>query len=73
MIFKGSSFLYGGGWYSYNNYRVQFGCVTTVDLPIDDPDADSLHCRLATSSECGMACTTLPVYVLDGVCYQLIL
>ncbi|XP_033743479.1 protein HEG homolog 1-like isoform X2 [Pecten maximus] len=35
------------------------GCMKTIPLPVIDPDADRIKCRLAGPTECGAACTTL--------------
>lgn len=39
---------------------VAFGCTTTVRLPADDPDGDSVRCRWAEQAECKNACTNSP-------------
>ncbi|XP_069129220.1 uncharacterized protein [Argopecten irradians] len=41
------------------------GCMKTVALPVIDPDADRIKCRLAGPSECGAACTTDPGIHID--------
>lgn len=48
--------------------RVQFGCTTVINIPAEDPDADSVRCRLATPEECGNACTNAPNITLNWVC-----
>nr|XP_011453901.2 uncharacterized protein LOC105346853 [Crassostrea gigas] len=44
---------------------VQFGCTTVINIPAEDPDADSVRCRLATPEECGNACTNAPNITLN--------
>ncbi|XP_060065877.1 uncharacterized protein LOC132546185 [Ylistrum balloti] len=44
---------------------IPFDCESVISLPIEDPDADTVRCRLATSMECGDACTDLPRFVLN--------
>uniref|UniRef100_K1RUI2 Uncharacterized protein n=1 Tax=Magallana gigas TaxID=29159 RepID=K1RUI2_MAGGI len=47
---------------------VQFGCTTVINIPAEDPDADSVRCRLATPEECGNACTNAPNITLNWTC-----
>ncbi|XP_078323267.1 uncharacterized protein LOC111124714 [Crassostrea virginica] len=50
---------------------VQYSCDTKIFIPVSDPDADTVKCRLATSAECGGVCTNLPIsgFTLDvGKC-----
>ncbi|XP_048777029.2 uncharacterized protein LOC125681133 [Ostrea edulis] len=44
---------------------IQFGCTTVINIPADDPDADSVRCRLASPGECGDACTSAPNITLS--------
>ncbi|XP_061184405.1 uncharacterized protein LOC133192410 [Saccostrea echinata] len=44
---------------------IQFGCTTVINIPAEDPDADSVRCRLATPTECGDACTSAPNITLN--------
>lgn len=46
---------------------IQFGCTTVISIPADDPDADSVRCRLASPGECGDACTSAPNITLSWV------
>ncbi|XP_062615305.1 uncharacterized protein LOC134277050 [Saccostrea cucullata] len=44
---------------------IQFGCTTVINIPAEDPDADSVRCRLATPAECDDACTSAPNITLN--------
>nr|XP_022324115.1 uncharacterized protein LOC111125010 [Crassostrea virginica]XP_022324116.1 uncharacterized protein LOC111125010 [Crassostrea virginica] len=44
---------------------VQYGCTTVINIPAEDPDADSVRCRLAAPDECGDACTSAPNVTLN--------
>ncbi|XP_065930846.1 uncharacterized protein [Magallana gigas] len=48
---------------------VQYSCMTKVFVPVSDPDADTIKCRLAKATECGDVCTNLPSlgFTLDEV------
>ncbi|XP_033733733.1 uncharacterized protein LOC117322896 [Pecten maximus] len=41
-------------------YQVPFGCKSTIDIPIVDPDDDVTVCRWAIGEECGTDCLGLP-------------
>ncbi|XP_048733407.2 uncharacterized protein LOC125649734 [Ostrea edulis] len=44
---------------------IRFGCISNISLPVIDPDADTIKCRWATTSECGKSCTDLPQAYID--------
>jgi hypothetical protein len=46
---------------------IQFGCTTVINIPAEDPDADSVRCRLAVPDECEDACTSAPNITLNSV------
>ncbi|XP_069117015.1 uncharacterized protein [Argopecten irradians] len=41
-------------------YQVPFGCKSTINIPIADPDDDVTTCRWASGAECGTDCLGLP-------------
>ncbi|KAL3874862.1 hypothetical protein ACJMK2_037819, partial [Sinanodonta woodiana] len=48
---------------------IQYNCISTIKLPVDDPDADLIRCRWAEPEECRMGCTNVPpnTVILDRV------
>lgn len=60
---KGRSFKF----FLLSFHRVQYGCTTVINIPAEDPDADSVRCRLAAPDECGDACTSAPNVTLNWV------
>nr|XP_022301724.1 integrin beta-like protein A isoform X2 [Crassostrea virginica] len=47
-------------------YTVQYGCRTTIRIPVMDDDGDTVRCRWSTGSGCGSVCTDLPLATLDS-------
>ncbi|OWF48342.1 Sushi, von Willebrand factor type A, EGF and pentraxin domain-containing protein 1 [Mizuhopecten yessoensis] len=41
-------------------FQVPFGCKSTIDIPMVDPDDDVTVCRWASGGECGTDCLGLP-------------
>ena len=48
-------------------FSTQYDCNHSIRIPVLDPDGDSVHCRLATGSECESVCDALPGVRLDQV------
>ncbi|XP_021359543.1 uncharacterized protein LOC110454391 isoform X2 [Mizuhopecten yessoensis] len=44
---------------------IPFGCKNVISLPVEDPDADTIRCRLAKVVECAGACTDLPQFLMN--------
>jgi hypothetical protein len=47
--------------------RLQFDCKHEIQLPMVDPDGDTLKCRWAVGKECDSICNGVPVSTLDEV------
>nr|XP_022297347.1 sushi, von Willebrand factor type A, EGF and pentraxin domain-containing protein 1-like [Crassostrea virginica] len=47
-------------------YTVQYGCLTTIRIPVVDDDGDAVRCRWSTGSECVSICNALPSANLDS-------
>ena len=45
--------------------RLQQRCNMTFQIPVSDPDGDTIRCRLAQGSECKRICNGFPAAVLD--------
>ena len=45
--------------------RLQQRCNITFQIPVSDPDGDTIRCRLAQGSECESVCNGFPAAVLD--------
>jgi len=48
-------------------FRLQFDCKHEIQLPMVDPDGDTLKCRWAVGKECDSICNGVPVAKLDEV------
>ena len=46
---------------------MQFDCKHEIQLPMVDPDGDTLKCRWAVGKECDSICNGVPVATLDEV------
>ncbi|XP_069130848.1 uncharacterized protein [Argopecten irradians] len=44
---------------------IPFDCKSVISLPAEDPDVDTVRCRLATTAECAGACTDLPHFRIN--------
>lgn len=42
-------------------------CITSIQLPVYDPDDDTVACRWAAGTECGGVCNGLPASKIDTV------
>ena len=48
-------------------FRIPFDCITSIKIPVYDPDDDVVSCRWAAGIECGGVCNGLPKTNLDTV------
>lgn len=46
-------------------------CITSIQLPVFDPEDDHIACRWATGAECGGVCNGLPASKMDTVIFYI--
>ncbi|CAG2257526.1 Protein jagged-1a,Fibropellin-1,Neurogenic locus notch homolog protein 2,Protein jagged-1b,Neurogenic locus notch homolog protein 1,Delta-like protein B,Fibropellin-3,Neurogenic locus notch homolog protein 4,Protein crumbs homolog 2,Protein jagged-2,Neurogenic locus notch homolog protein 3,Protein eyes shut homolog,Delta-like protein C,Protein jagged-1,Neurogenic locus Notch protein,Delta-like protein A,Delta-like protein 1 [Mytilus edulis] len=51
---------------SLPQYQIPFDCITSIQLPVYDPDEDVTSCRWSAGVECGGVCNGLPESKLDS-------
>lgn len=58
-------------WQYFGYFRIPFDCITSIQLPVYDPDEDVTSCRWSAGVECGGVCNGLPESKLDSVSYDI--